>query len=178
MAKTLLFLLLAFATVSSQEKWSTTKALVSFEASVPFFEPVQAQSSSSYCILNTKKSTIIFEVSVKDFQFERSLMQEHFNEYYLETKKFPKAIFKGAIAKFEISKITNVPNNMQLEGTITIHGKSRQINVPALIKKTQNQIEIATNFSLNTDDFAIQIPLLVRDKINKNVKVNLMAVLE
>ena len=105
-------------------------------------------------------------------------MQQHFNEYYLETKKFPKAIFKGSISKFEITQITKAQNNLLLEGTITIHGKSRQISVPALFKKTQNQIELTTSFSLNTDDFAIQIPLLVRDKIDKNVKINLVAVLE
>ena len=178
MKKTLLLLLLSFITVGAQEKWSTDKALVSFEASVPFFEPIQAKSSTTHCLLNIKKETIVFVVYVKDFRFERSLMQQHFNENYLETKRYPKAIFKGTILKFDLSKINNFQNTYVVEGTITIHGKSKKMRVPAYIKKIGNKLELATSFNLNTDDFNIQIPYLVRDKIAKNVHVSLVAMLE
>lgn len=178
MKKTLLLLLLSFITVGAQEKWSTNKALLSFEASVPFFEPIQAKSATTSCILNTKKKTIVFVVNVKDFQFERSLMQQHFNENYLETKRYPKAIFKGTVLKFDLSKISTFQNTYVMEGTITIHGKSKKMRVPAYFKKNGPKLELATSFNLNTDDFNIQIPSLVRDKIAKNVHVNLVAVLE
>jgi hypothetical protein len=178
MKKTLLLLLLSFITVSAQEKWSTNKAFVSFEASVPLFEPIRAQSSTTLCILNTKKETILFVVNLTDFKFEKSLMQQHFNENYLETKRFPKAIFKGTLLLFDISKTNSFQSTYIMEGVITVHGKSKKMKVPAYLKKIGKQLELATNFNLNTDDFNIQIPFLVQDKIAKNVNVNLVAVLE
>jgi hypothetical protein len=178
MKTTLLLLLFSFATVNAQDKWSTTKAVISFEASVPFFEPIQASSATTHCTLNTKKETILFVVNVKDFRFERSLMQQHFNENYLETKRYPKAIFKGKIVKFDSSKLSNFQSTYNIEGVLTIHGKSQQMRVLAYIKKVGKQLELATSFNLNTDDFNIQIPFLVRDKIAKNVHVSLVAVLE
>jgi hypothetical protein len=178
MKKTLLLLLFSFAFVSAQEKWSTTQAVISFEASVPFFEPIQAKSATTLCTLNTKKETILFVVNVKDFRFERSLMQQHFNENYLETKRYPKAVFKGNILKFDLSKISSFQTTYIIEGIITIHGESKKMKVPAYIKKTGKQLELAASFNLNTDAFNIQIPLLVRDKIAKDVHVNLVAILE
>jgi activator of HSP90 ATPase len=178
MKRTLLLLLLCFNTVSAQEKWSTNKALVSFEASVPFFEPIQARSTTTQCAFNTKKKTIVFVVIVKDFRFEKSLMQQHFNEHYLETKRYPKAIFKGSILKFDLLKINSFQSTYVLEGTITVHGKSKKMRVPASFKRNNNKLELSTSFNLNTDDFNIQIPFLVRDKIAQNVHVNLFAQLE
>ena len=178
MKKTLLLLVLTCFVMSAQEKWSTNKALVSFEASVPLFEPIQAETKTVSCLLNSKKSSIIFVVKVKDFLFKRSLMQQHFNENYLETKKYPKAIFKGNVLKFNWNQINTGQTTYTMEGDITIHGQSKKIRVPTSFKKIGNKLEITTNFSLNTDDFSIDIPFLVRDKIAKNVNVNLAAILE
>jgi hypothetical protein len=79
MKKTLLLCCLYFFIVNGQDKWSTNKAIVTFEASVPF-EPIQAENNTVNCQINTKKSSIVFVVSVKEFRFDKSLMQQHFNE--------------------------------------------------------------------------------------------------
>jgi polyisoprenoid-binding protein YceI len=178
MKKTLLLLLLGSLIVNGQDKWATKEATVSFEASVPFFEPIQAENTTVNCQINSKKATIVFVVFVKDFRFERNLMQQHFNEYYLETNKYPKAIFKGKIEQFELSKINVFPTTYMISGSITLHGQSKKMRLPASFKKTGKQLLLYTSFNLNTDDFEIQIPILVRDKIAKNVHVNLVAFLQ
>jgi polyisoprenoid-binding protein YceI len=178
MKKTLLFLLLTTFIINGQDKWATKIATVSFEASVLFFEPIQAENKTVNCQINTKKATIVFVVFVKDFHFEKSLMQQHFNENYLESNKYPKAIFKGKIERFELSKISVSPSIYMIAGSITIHDQSKKMRLPASFKKIGKQLELHTSFNLNTHDFEIQIPFLVRDKIAKNVHVNLLAVLQ
>ena len=178
MKKTLLLLLLSCIAVNAQKKWTTHEAIVSFEASVPLFEPIEAENRTTICILDTKNGTVNFVVKMKDFQFERKLMQQHFNEHYLETKKYPKATFKGTVLNFDWVSFTTTQSTFYVEGIITIHGQSKKIKAPVVLKKNGKQLVLATNFSLNTDDFGIAIPFLVRDKIDRNVKVNLEAALD
>jgi polyisoprenoid-binding protein YceI len=178
MKKTLLLLLLCTFIVNGQDKWSTNKAIVTFEASVPFFEPIQAENNTVNCQINTKKSSIVFVVSVKEFRFDKSLMQQHFNENYLESNKYPRAIFKGQIEQFKPNSVTTFPTTYIINGILTIHGESKKMRLPSSIKIIGKKLEVKTNFNLNTDDFNIQIPFLVKDKIAKNVKVNLIAVLQ
>jgi hypothetical protein len=65
------------------------------------FEPIQAENNTVNCQINTKKSSIVFVVSVKEFRFDKSLMQQHFKKNYLESNKYPRAIFKGQIEQFK-----------------------------------------------------------------------------
>ena len=178
MKKILLLVFLSCMIVRAQEKWSTKKAMITFEASVPFFEPIQATNKTVSCLLNVKKSSIAFVVNIKDFRFERSLMERHFNENYLESRKYPRAVFKGSIENFELTTLNSTPVLYMIVGTITIHGKSKKIVVPGSFTKTGKVVELKTSFDLLTDDFDISIPFLVKDKIAKNVHVNLNARLE
>jgi hypothetical protein len=175
--KLLLFLLLSAFSIDAQEKMTTAKGVIVFEASVPFFEPVKAVNENVNLILNAKRGIISFVVYIDRFSFERSLMEEHFNENYMESKKYPKATFKGLIEKFDLKNITPVAKEYYIKGKITMHGKSKNIRVPAKIKKVPDGIQLISNFTLNSDDYNIEIPYIVRSKISKNVKVRVKAVL-
>ena len=175
--KLLLFLLLTAFTIDAQEKRTSTKGVIVFEASVPFFEPVKAKNDEVNLILNTKRGIISFVVYIDRFSFERSLMQEHFNANYMESKKYPKVTFKGLIEKFDLKNIAPNATEYYIEGKITIHGKSKNIRVLAKIKKVAAGIELISNFTLNSDDYNIEIPYIVRSKISKNVNVKVKAVL-
>jgi hypothetical protein len=175
--KLLLFLLLTAFTIDAQEKRTSTKGVIVFEASVPFFEPVKAKNDEVNLILNTKRGIISFVVYIDRFSFERSLMQEHFNANYMESKKYPKATFKGLIEKFDLKNIAPNATEYYIEGKITMHGKSKNIRVLAKIKKVAAGIELISNFTLNSDDYNIEIPYIVRSKISKNVNVKVKAVL-
>lgn len=174
---TLLSLLLILCPIDAQNKLSTSKCAIYFEASVPLFEAVEAKNDDVHCTLIPHKSEITFTVAIKKFKFKRDLMREHFNSNYMESVRYPKAVFKGVIEKFDLKTITEEEKDFFIIGKITIHGKSRMITVPAKIKKAGNGIQIKSNFTLNTDDFNIEIPSMVIAKISKNVNTQIVCVL-
>ncbi|MFV5689158.1 YceI family protein [Flavobacterium sp. ZT3R25] len=175
---TLLYLIFIANTAVSQEKMTTDKGIIYFEASVPFFEEVKAINNKTACVLITKTGEITCFAIIKNFQFERSLMEEHFNKNYMQSHRFPKAIFKGRIEKFDLKNIDSNATEYQITGKITMHGKSKKIIVLGTIKKGAQGIELITNFPLNTDDFKIEIPFIVRSKVSKNVNTQLYCVLQ
>ncbi|OCB77884.1 YceI family protein [Flavobacterium crassostreae] len=179
MKKLLLLFFLFLAHISlGQQKYTTSNGLVHFEASVPLFEAVAAQNNQVSCDLNATKSHITFVVYITDFQFKRSLMKEHFNANYIESHRYPKAIFKGIIEKFDLKNLATTPKTHYLNGTLYIHGKSKAIRVPAAIQKSETGIRIISDFIVDTDSFAITIPYIVRNKIAKKVQVSVVVNLE
>jgi len=157
----------------AQDKILTKTGQITFEASVPSFEEVKATNKLSACVLNTKTGDIASVAMIKSFKFKSSLMQEHFNENYIESDKYPKAIFKGKIENFDISKLTAQKQEFTINGTIELHGKSKNISVIAKISKNENITNIVSTFTLNTDDFNIDLPFLISSKVSKKVQVNL-----
>jgi len=109
---------------------------------------------------------------MKGFRFKVALMEEHFNENYIESSKFPKATFKGKIEDFDVSKITTTSKDYTIKGKLELHGKSKDITSIAKIKKTGNDIEVKTNFSVNVSDFDIEIPSVVSKKVSKKVTID------
>lgn len=173
MKKITLLLLLSCGFIHAQGKMITKSGKITFEASVPSFEEVKATNESSSCVLNTVTGEIAALALMKGFRFKIALMEEHFNENYVESDKYPKATFKGIIEKFDLAHVDMNAKEFTLKGKLELHGKSKDISVPAKIKKTGNGIEIKANFSVNADDFAIEIPNVVSKKVSKKVNINL-----
>ncbi len=153
----------------AQDKWFTETGTISFEASIPLFEEVNAKNNSVKCVLNTKEKTIVCVLKIKDFDFKRDLMETHFNDNYLESDKYPKAIFNGFIPNLDSTKITPEGITLTINGKIKIHGVSKNITVQGLFKKINNRILVSSTFELNTDDFEIAIPSMILPKISKIV---------
>lgn len=174
---TLLALLLVLYPINAQNKFTSSKCVINFEASVPLFEAVEAQNNDVNCTLIPNKSEIAFTAVIKKFQFKRNLMQEHFNSNYMESDRYSKATFKGVIENFDLKTITEEEKDFLIKGKITIHGQSRIITVLAKIKKAGNGIQINSNFTLNTDDFNIEIPNIVIAKISKKVNTQIVCIL-
>jgi polyisoprenoid-binding protein YceI len=174
---TLLVLLLVLCPIDAQNKFSSSKCAIHFEASVPLFEAVEAKNDDVHCTLIPNKSEITFTVTIKKFKFKRDLMREHFNSNYMESDRYSKATFKGVIEKFDLKTITEEDKDFSIRGKITIHGQSRMITVLAKIKKAGNGIQIKSNFTLNTDDFNIEIPTIVIAKISKTVNTQVVCIL-
>ena len=178
--KTKIIILLLFLgnfTVA-QDKLITKTGLITFEASVPSFEEVKAKNSGVSCVLNTKTGEIASLALMKGFRFKVALMEEHFNENYVESDKFPKSTFKGKIENFDFSKITEIATNYNIKGKLELHGKVKDISITAKIKKGKDGIEIVSDFTLNTDDFDIEIPSVVSKKVTKKVNVRFEFVLK
>ena len=156
---------------NAQEKVSTKNGQVIFEASVPSFEEVKATTKKASCILNTSNGELATLILIKSFRFKIALMEEHFNENYMESDKFPKATLKGKLLNFDGKKLTENFQTFTLDGKLDIHGKSLAIKIPVKIKKVKDAIEISSDFKINTSDFDIKIPAAVSKKVAKEVEI-------
>jgi hypothetical protein len=157
----------------AQDKLLTKNGKITFEASVPSFEEVKAKNEGVTCVINTKTGEIASLVLVKGFRFKVALMEEHFNENYIESDKFPKSTFKGKIEGFDYAKITKEGKSYTIKGKMELHGKSKDISITATIKKSADGLSLVSNFTVNTDDFDIDIPSVVSKKVSKKVNVTL-----
>ena len=151
----------------------TNKGETIFDGSKESFEPIKATNNNSVSIIDTNNGNIAALIYIKDFEFRLGLMQEHFNENYMYSSKFPKSTFEGVIQNFNYDKLENNYTNFIIEGEIEIKGVKKNISTVATIKKTFEGIDLNTNFNIKLSDYDIKIPRLVFKKIDENVKVSL-----
>lgn len=173
-----LYLFLSYFSLHAQKFFTKTGEISFF--SKTNMENIDAQTNTSNCVLDLATGNVEMAVLVKSFIFEKALMQEHFNENYMESTKFPKAIFKGTIKN--ISDFTMSYKGTfkgVLVGTITIHGVSKPFdNVVNLNVKDGQRIKADLDFHVKLAEFDIKIPALVKDNISKEIKVEVSASLE
>ena len=173
---TLIVLLLIAITTTAQEKMISHEGITNFEASIPLFEEVKAINEKTTCVLITKTGEISCWVAVKDFKFKRNLMEDHFNTNYMESDLYPKAVFKGKIEKFDLKNLKSEMVTYQINGKMTIRGRTKKMTVKGTIKKVNDGIELYSEFPINTDDYKIEIPFIVSSKISKNVNTKIACV--
>lgn len=164
-------LILISVVATAQNKYYTKSGKINFEASVPSFEEVKSQNNTVTAILNVSNGEIAALALVKGFRFKVALMEEHFNENYAESAKYPKATFTGEIDDFSVDNLTNEFKTFNLSGKLTFHGKTVHINPKVLISIHENNIDLTSNFTLNPKDFNIKIPKIVRKKVAETVEV-------
>jgi len=178
MKKIILLLLLVFFKVSfAQKELITNTGVINFEASVPLFEEVTATNKNASCILNIKNGALKSSVTMKEFRFKLALMEEHFNEKYIESERYPTATFKGTIEGFNLYIIGNSHKKFMMNGELKIHGKSKKIRTPVLLQKTENGLEIVADFNVKPSDFNIKIPEILSVKVAETVNINTQFVL-
>lgn len=168
----LLFMLIAFQVVLAQDKYSTKTARIDFEASVPSFEEVKAHNENVSAILNPVTGEFASLALMNAFRFKVALMEEHFNENYMESTKYPKAIFKGTIKDFDQTKLNSAPANFSIVGSLTIHGETKPMETTIQIYKKGSAIMIEAQFDVKPEDFNIEIPKIVSNKIAETIKVS------
>jgi len=169
---TLFICLLLLSSLSmGQAKYGTKTGAILFEASVASFEEVKAQNENVSAVLNTSNGEFAALALVKGFRFKVALMEEHFNENYMESSQFPKAVVKGSLKDFEMSKLTEGVSEFMLKGTITIHGITKPLETLVQIKKIENTLVLETEFILKPEYFEIEIPKIVSNKVAKEVFV-------
>ncbi|KAF2515826.1 YceI family protein [Flavobacterium salilacus subsp. salilacus] len=165
----LVFLLLP--TVFYAQKYGTRTGTVKFEASVSSFEEVAAEHTSVSAVLNASTGDFAVLALMTGFRFKIALMEEHFNENYVESDKYPKATFKGKIENLDVKKLSATPNKFTIKGELTLHGKTKQITDIAMISKSGNMVTITGAFNVKPADFDIEVPKVVRNKVAETVAV-------
>lgn len=142
-------------------------------------EDIEAHNHQTSCIFDTGKGEVAFSIPIKGFEFRKALMQEHFNENYLESDKFPKATFKGSITNSnKIDWHGSESTTISVAGAITIHGVTKQIETQGDLKFVDERILISSTFPITVKDFNIKIPGTVINNIAKTVEVTLELALE
>lgn len=178
------FFLLFSITISAQ-KYYTNTGITEFDGSKAAFEPIKAKNNSSISAINVSNGNIAALIKIKDFEFRLGLMQEHFNENYLESYKYPKSTFEGNIelstgsiydGNTEIFNYGLVNENFMdiiIKGQLTIKGVTKDIIATGKIKKIKNDLNLISSFSIKLSDFNVRIPKVVFMKIDEVVKINL-----
>ena len=155
----------------AQEKYIDKNGLIIFEASEKLFEEVKATNEFVTVILNTETKQIATLALIKGFHFKNSLMEEHFNENYIESEDYPKATFKGELIDFNANDLSENSSEVSVEGVLELHGKQKQISSKLKMQKSGDIISMTGGFIVTPGDFDIKIPSIVRNKIAKEVVV-------
>ncbi len=159
------------ATVGNAQKFMTRDARISFLSEAPL-EKIEAINKSGSAVLDAATGRMEWKVLIKNFIFEKKLMQEHFNENYMESDKFPNATFKGEIVGMkELDLTKDGSHDVLAKGKMTIHGVERDIEVPGKITVSGSKLNVKANFKVACADYNISIPSVVRDNIAKEIAV-------
>lgn len=163
-------LLLLSMQINAQDKFFTRDGFVSFFSSTKM-EDISAENKKVSCIYALSTQKLEFAVLMKSFHFEKALMEEHFNENYVESEKFPKAVFKGNIV-FPTNFTPGSKTDVKVKGTMSLHGVSKEIEVTGTIERIGENIKLVSQFYIVPENYNIAIPGTVRDNIAKEIKVN------
>jgi polyisoprenoid-binding protein YceI len=160
-------LLLAFGLLPAQ-KYLLSEGFVQFYSEVTL-EDIKAVNKNSRGLLNVETGEVAFIIPVNQFQFEKKLMQEHFNEKYMESDKFPNASFAGMIREFDPGKSGEQP--VVAKGKLTIHGVAQYVEVRGTAEKQGSVIALKSVFMVRLEDYKVKIPQLMWQNIAEQVEV-------
>ena len=169
----------AFA-LQAQDKYFTKNGTINFGATtLSSLEKVEGVNKSVTCVADIKTGNIQFAALMKGFEFERSLMQEHFNENYVESDKFPKAEFKGTIVdNANVNYLKDGVYAVKVKGKLSMHGETKDVETDGNITLKNGRITATANFEVALSDFKVSIPTLVADKVSKTAKISVDCLLE
>ena len=144
---------------------------IDFISSAPL-ETITASSEKLKGIIDLSNRSFAFTLPVNSFNgFNSQLQQEHFNENYMESTKYPKSTFVGNILDF-----TDCEKNCEIEiiakGKLTIHGLTKVVTIPVLINRNNDQLNAKSNFDITLSDFDIEIPLILEGKISSVIQIS------
>jgi len=161
--KIIIIILLIFSTNLQAQKFIGKNGEISFFSEAPM-EDIKAINNKVRAVYDVNTNQLAFQLEIKDFVFPKALMQEHFNENYLESDIYPKSIFSGKV-------ISQDGKSVVVEGNLTIHGKTNKIKVEGILKQEKKVANVSTEFIVKLEDYDIEIPTIVMYKIAEEVKV-------
>lgn len=167
-------IILIAAVSNAQDRYFTKTGNISFHSKADL-ENIDAYNRTVTCVLDTKTGAVQLSTLMKGFEFQKALMQEHFNEKYVESDRFPKGEFKGQItnnSSIDYTKDGSYPANVK--GQLTIHGVTKDIETNGTVNIKNGKPQAVTSFNITLSDYNISIPALVKDKLSNsiNIKVN------
>ncbi len=155
----------------AQDLWLTKTGHIYFMSHTDAID-IDGNNNQVTSFLNTSNGEIVFQLLIKSFTFTLATAEEHFNETYMESDKFPKASLKGVLANPEtIDFGKNGTYPVVVKGELTIHGVTRTIEQAGEIVVEEGKISAKSSFTIAIDDYKIKVPKLVEDRVAKIVDV-------
>jgi len=151
------------------QQYLTKEAEISFFSEAPI-EDISAKNTKVSAVYDDETKQLVFQLNISDFIFPKPLMQEHFNENYLESDKFPKASFSGIVGQ--------LTEGANATGTLKIHGVSNEVKVKGSLEKTKDSVIINATFVVQLKDYKIKIPRVVMYNIAEEIEVTVKAELK
>lgn len=135
-------------------------------------EDIKAENRQVFAAVDLSKKTVAFSLLMRGFLFDKQLMQDHFNENYAESDKYPKASFNGTIT----GTVNNTPGKypVQVEGKLTLHGVTQPVSIPTVLEVQAGTLSGNASFSIKPADYKIAIPSVVKDKIAQQIAVQVV----
>ena len=168
---TLLFVSVLMLNISAQSKYLTKTGYIKFFSHTAI-EDITAEVENVGSIIDAETGEIIVSLTMTDFDFQKKLMEEHFNENYVESDKFPKSSFKGIITNnVAVDYGKKGQYKVTVKGDMTIHGVTREVTADGTIDVSVSGITAKATFLLNPEDYDISIPKVVRNKIANELEI-------
>jgi len=162
----------------SAQKYFTKDGSIKFFSTTKV-ENIEGINNKATCVLDAVTGDIEWSVLVKGFLFEKALMEEHFNENYMESGTYPKAGFKGKLENIGSVKLTNDGiYQVKVSGDLTMHGVSKKITSDATITVSGGKITTISKFYVNPKDYNITIPAPVQGKISEKIEITVSGALQ
>lgn len=171
------FVLLA-ASSMAQDKFFTKSGNIQF-ASKGVIETIEATHRSITCVLDSKTGDIQFAVLMKGFEFRKALMQEHFNENYVESDKYPKSEFRGQITNnSEVNYTKDGVYPVHIKGKLTLHGQTKDVEADGKITVKDGKLLAVSKFKILMSDYEIDIPGTVTQNMSDTINISVNCTLE
>lgn len=173
MKNIIIILLALFSNQAGGNLFVCKNASISLYSKAPI-EDIEAKTTGGNSVYNTATGDIAFSVPIRSFRFQKSLMQEHFNEKYMESDKYPNAAFKGKIQEHpDLSKDGTYP--VTAAGVLDAHGVKQSRTIQGTLSIKSGVITLNSEFMVKCADHHIEIPTLVFHNIAETIKINVSA---
>ena len=153
------------------QKYSLDQSLVTFYSSA-IIEDISAANKESSGLIDISTNQLAFIIPINKFKFRKKLMQEHFNEKYMESEIYPQATFQGTMIGFDSNSTDK--QEVSAQGKLTIHGISQDVNLSGSIQSNANlSLSIFSTFTVKLEDYQIDIPQLLWQNIAEEIEVTI-----
>lgn len=165
-----LLLILLTPSLATSQRYISQEGSISFFSHAPI-EDIRADNSKVTSIFSSSNGMVAFSVPNREFQFEKKLMQEHFNDKYMESDRYPRSTFSGIITGFAMD--AKGAQNVKARGKLTIHGIVKDIEVPGTFEVKDQNVIVRSKFKVLIADFGIEIPKLLWENVSEELEISL-----
>jgi len=162
-----------FTGMAAAQKYITREGVCDIFSETSFFT-IEATNKKVASILDASSGEIVASTLMRSFKYQEALVEEHFNENYMESHLYPKGIFKGRITNFsEVDLTRDGTYPITIEGDLSFHGESNPLTSPGELVVNGETIKGTTGFEVSLAAHKIKVEVKYKDRIRDEIKIDL-----